>query len=98
MISAELRPVPQRALVALSNYGLNKAGTAGTPIHYISMLGGTNDTVNGRKQASTLRKLYAVTGDSIADDPDTWTLDPAVAPASINLDIYPDENEWDIID
>ena len=85
----------QRGLVALSNYGTNKADTAGTSIHYINMLGGSNNTATTRAQASTLRKLYAVTGDDVANDPDTWTLDPATASAPVNLDQYQDEAEWD---
>ena len=40
----------------------------------LEMLAGRS-TTNTRKRASVLRKLYAVTGDSVEDDPDTWALD-----------------------
>ena len=42
------------------------------------MIGMTSNqkVVQERQIASNLRKLYAVTGDSVADDPNTWTESP----------------------
>ena len=88
--------VPQRGAVALSDYGGTADGSSGSKLYYVSMLSGADVTVNQRKTASTLRKLYAVTGDDVATSEDTWTLDPAVANASIDLTQFPDESTWDL--
>ena len=53
--------------------------------------------VGDREQARTLRKLYALTGDSIASDPNTWTEDaPQTTTASLRADAFDsNESEWD---
>ena len=86
-------PVTSRALVALSNFGKAEDGN-GETMHYVSMLAGANETVNIRKQASTLRTLYGLTGTDVATADDTWTLDAPVAPGTEHDGAQP-ESEWD---
>ena len=73
-------PLRKEGLIVGSSYGTDVDGTIGTPLYMIEMLASRNTTTT-RKQAAVLRKLYSVTGDSVADDPDTWELDlPVVRP------------------
>ena len=60
--------------VAGSSYGTDADGNIGTPLYMVEMLAGRS-TTETRKQASVLRKLCKVTGESIKDTPDTWELD-----------------------
>jgi hypothetical protein len=86
---------PQHGLVIGSSYGVD-SNDQPTPIYFTSMTA-NNQVQNDRKTARTLRKLYAVTGDSVAADSNTWTEDPAQsAPAAPNLaDFDSNESEWD---
>ena len=69
-----LVPLRKEGLIVGSSYGTDVDGTIGTPLYMIEMLA-SRGTTTTRKQAAVLRKLYSVTGDSVADDPDTWELD-----------------------
>ena len=96
MNSTGLVACPQHGLVIGSSYGID-SNDLNTPIYFTSMTA-NNQVQNDRKTARTLRKLYSVTGDSVANDPNTWTLDPPqTSPASVPASVFTDSNEtvWD---
>jgi hypothetical protein len=94
--ATSLLKVPDHGLVMGSSYGADAADNIGTKIHMIPMYA-NNKVTQDRANARTLRKLYAVTGDSVADDPNTWTEDPPqTGQASTTLsDFSSDESDWD---
>ena len=96
--ATSLLKVPDHGLVMGSSYGVDAADNIGTPIHMIPMYA-NNKVLQDRTNARTLRKLYAVTGDSVANDPNTWTEDPPqTGQASTTLsDFDSDQDEWDPI-
>ena len=93
--STSLTACPQHGLVIGSSYGID-SDDQNTPLHLITMI--PNPTVmQDRKTARTLRKLYAVTGDSVANDPDTWSESPAQTGLTTPnpADFDSNEAEWD---
>jgi hypothetical protein len=93
--STSLITCPDHGLVLGASYGLDLNDNP-TPIHMTSMTA-VQRVVQDRQTARTLRKLYAVTGDSVANDPNTWTEDPAqTGLATPNLaDFDSGQDEWD---
>ena len=71
--ATSLIPMPTYGVIACSCYGKKTDGTPG-PIHMIEMLPEASIS-RIRKDATVLRKVYSVTGDSVEDDPNTWALD-----------------------
>ena len=97
--STSIIPCPDHGLVVGSSYGSDVSDNP-TPIHMTSMIS-IQKVAENRNNARTLRKLYAVTGDSVANDPNTWTLDPPQSsPASVPSSVFTDSNEtvWDVED
>jgi hypothetical protein len=96
--ATSLLKVPDHGLVMGSSYGVDAADNIGSKVHMVPMYA-NNKVTQDRANARTLRKLYAVTGDSIADDPNTWTEDPPqTGQASTTLsDFDSDQDEWDPI-
>jgi hypothetical protein len=94
--STGLIPCPDHGIVIGSSYGADTSDNA-TPIHMTSMIT-IQKVVEERNTARTLRKLYALTGENVADDPNTWTLDPPqTTPTSLPASVFTDSNEtvWD---
>jgi hypothetical protein len=90
-----LVPCPDHGVVLGASYGVDRDDNP-TPIHMTSM-SAVQRVVGDREQARTLRKLYALTGDSIASDPNTWTEDPPqTTTATLRADAFDsNESEWD---
>ena len=93
--SLSLISCPQHGLVIGSSYGMD-IDDNNTPVHLTTMTANPS-VMQDRKTARTLRKLYAVTGDSVANDPDTWSEDPAQTGLSTPnpSDFDSNESEWD---
>ncbi len=93
--STSLIACPQHGLVIGSSYGLD-SNDQNTPVHLTTMTANPS-VMQDRKTARTLRKLYAVTGDSVANDPDTWSESPAQTglPTPNPADFDSNEAEWD---
>ena len=86
----------QHGTVFGSPYGPNADDDTGSKMYMIDMLA-TENSSNVRSQASTLRKIYTLTGNEalMANDPDTWTLDSAQTPVTYNIDLAAD-SDWDL--
>ncbi len=93
--STSLIACPQHGLVIGSSYGLD-SNDQNTPVHLTTMTANPS-VMQDRKTARTLRKLYSVTGDSVANDPDTWSESPAQTglPTPNPADFDSNEAEWD---
>ena len=93
--STSLISCPQHGLVIGSSYGID-SNDQNTPVHLTTMIPNPS-VLQDRKTARTLRKLYAVTGDSVANDPDTWSEDPAQTGLTTPnpADFDSNEAEWD---
>ena len=93
--STSLMSVPDHGLVIGASYGIDRDDN-NTPIHMTSMIA-DNKVIANRVNARTLRKLYAVTGDDVASDPNTWTEDaPQTGVTTPDpTDFDSDQDEWD---
>ena len=103
-----LLAVPDHGIVIGSSYGADgpaEDNSKNPPIpapdptkRYMIGMTSNQKVVQERQIARNLRKLYAVTGDSVADDPNTWTESPPqTAPTTTTTSEGSDgdETEWD---
>ena len=87
-----LVPLRKEGIIVGSSYGTTQDGTIGTPLYMIEMLAGSSKTTTTRQNAKMLRKLCEVTGESVEDTPDTWTLDE---PSTETREVVPRDPEPD---